>query len=362
MIEVEHLSKLYGSKTAIEDVSFQVEKGEILGLLGPNGAGKTTTMRILSGYLPATDGIARVAGYEVHENPMAVRRCIGYLPENPPLYLEMTIEGYLSFVSRIKGIAAGDRDRCINSALALCGLEDHRTDIISKLSKGYRQRVGIAQAIVHEPDAIILDEPTVGLDPRQIIEVRNLIRSLAGDRTIILSSHILPEVRMTCDHVAIIHQGRVVASDSLLELINPTASKLEYEIEISGEQHEAQDFLLNLDQVESVSVLSQSLLDPQHIRFKVKSIPNIDLAPMIAHALIDAGFKLYELKKNRASLEEVFLNLTMEEQSLSGATEEVATSKAPHNKLRHEVSPTESSLDNQTEDHQPDNRNGHDID
>ncbi|HYX17386.1 MAG TPA: ABC transporter ATP-binding protein, partial [Nostoc sp.] len=178
MIEVEHLSKIYGSTPAITDVTFSVEPGEILGLLGPNGAGKTTTMRILAGYLPATNGNARIAGYDVHENSLAVRQRIGYLPETPPLYPDMTVEGFLHFVAQIKGVAAGDRPNKVTAAIKRCNLEDKRRVIIHKLSKGYRQRVGIAQAIVHDPPAIILDEPTVGLDPRQIIEVRNLIKSL----------------------------------------------------------------------------------------------------------------------------------------------------------------------------------------
>ncbi|MGC8713513.1 MAG: ABC transporter ATP-binding protein, partial [Leptodesmis sp.] len=183
MIEVEHLSKVYGTTSAIEDVTFAVEPGEILGFLGPNGAGKTTTMRILSGYLPATSGTAKVAGYEVHDQSMAVRKRIGYLPETPPLYPEMTVEGFLHFVARIKGVSAGDRHRNVESALKKTSLTDKRNTLIRKLSKGYRQRVGIAQAIVHDPPVIILDEPTVGLDPRQIIEVRHLIKSLAGNHT-----------------------------------------------------------------------------------------------------------------------------------------------------------------------------------
>ena len=214
MIEVEHLSKIYGSTAAIQDVTFRVEPGEILGFLGPNGAGKTTTMRILTGYLPATSGSARIANYEVHADSMAVRQRIGYLPETPPLYREMTVESFLHFVGRIKGVSAGDRPQRVESALKRCNLLEKRAILIRKLSKGFRQRVGIAQAIVHDPPAIILDEPTVGLDPRQIIEVRNLIKSLSGEHTIILSTHILPEVSMTCNRVAIINQGQIVATDT----------------------------------------------------------------------------------------------------------------------------------------------------
>ena len=214
MIEVEHLNKVYGSTSAIEDVTFNVEEGEILGFLGPNGAGKTTTMRILTGYLPATSGTARIAGLDVHEHSLAVRQRIGYLPENPPLYPEMSVQGFLFFVARIKGVSAGDRKAKVAAAMERCNLTEKRHVLIRKLSKGYRQRVGIAQAIVHDPPAIILDEPTVGLDPRQIIDVRNLIKSLAGSHTIIISTHILPEVSMTCNRVAIINGGKVVATNT----------------------------------------------------------------------------------------------------------------------------------------------------
>lgn len=216
MIEVEQLSKQYGSTAAIEEVTFSVEPGEILGFLGPNGAGKTTTMRILTGYLPASGGTARVAGFDVHEQSMAVRQRIGYLPETPPLYPEMSVEGFLYLVSRLKHVPAGDRAPRVQWAMERCNLVDKRQVLIRKLSKGFRQRVGIAQAIVHNPAVIILDEPTVGLDPRQIIDVRNLIRSLAGEHTIVLSTHILPEVSVTCDRVTIINRGRVVATNTVV--------------------------------------------------------------------------------------------------------------------------------------------------
>ncbi len=235
MIEVEHLSKVYGSTPAITDVTFNVAPGEILGFLGQNGAGKTTTMRILAGYLPASSGTARIAGYDVHDNSLLVRQRIGYLPETPPLYPEMTVAGFLDFVARIKGVSAGDRTTKVKAAIKRCNLEEKAKVIIRKLSKGYRQRVGIAQAIVHDPPAIILDEPTVGLDPRQIIEVRNLIKSLAGTHTIILSTHILPEVSMTCSRVAIINKGKIVATNTPDNLMTQLTGGSGYEIEIGGE-------------------------------------------------------------------------------------------------------------------------------
>ncbi|PSN14132.1 MFS transporter, partial [filamentous cyanobacterium CCP5] len=243
MIEVDSLSKTYGSTEAIRDVSFEVEPGEILGFLGPNGAGKTTTMRILAGYLPATTGTARVASFDVHTDSMAVRQRIGYLPETPPLYPEMSVEGFLDFVGRIKGVAAGARPERVAIAMERCGLTHRRSDLIRKLSKGYRQRVGIAQAIVHDPPVIILDEPTVGLDPRQITEVRELIRGLAGDHTIILSTHILPEVQATCNRITIINQGQIVATDSPEQLMNRLAGELSYEVEIKGDVQSAQSTL-----------------------------------------------------------------------------------------------------------------------
>src|SRR4028118_1565406 len=235
MIEVEQLSKIYGSTPAIQDVTFSVEPGEILGFLGPNGAGKTTTMRILAGYLPASSGTARIAGYDVHEDSMAVRRRIGYLPENPPLYPEMTVEEFLNFVAGIKGVRRRDRTKKVNSAIERCNLLEKRHVLIRKLSKGFRQRVGIAQAIVHDPPVIILDEPTVGLDPRQIIEVRQLIKSLADDHTIILSTHILPEVSMTCSRVTIINKGQVVATNTPDNLMAELTGGSGYEIEVDGE-------------------------------------------------------------------------------------------------------------------------------
>ena len=215
MIKVEGLTKRYGDVTAIEDLSFQVEKGEIVGFLGPNGAGKTTTMRIITGFLPSTEGIVTVSGHDIFEKPMEVKKQIGYLPEHPPLYADMTVAGYLKFVSKIKGLPRSARADAIDRMLERCGLKDVRKKIIGKLSKGYRQRVGLAQAMIHDPEVLILDEPTIGLDPKQIIEIRELVKSLAGDQTIILSTHILPEVTMICQRCLIINQGRIVADDSL---------------------------------------------------------------------------------------------------------------------------------------------------
>ncbi len=322
MIEVEHLSKTYGSTAAIADVTFSVEPGEILGFLGPNGAGKTTTMRILAGYLPATKGSAKIAGYDVHTNSLAVRQRIGYLPETPPLYPEMTVEGFLHFVARIKGVSAGDLNAKVTAAIERCNLQEKQRVIIRKLSKGYRQRVGIAQAIVHDPPAIILDEPTVGLDPRQIIEVRNLIKSLAGTHTIILSTHILPEVSMTCSRVAIINRGKIVATNTPENLMTQLTSGSGYELEIAGEAALAKQVLQNVPGVSLVESIPTALMH-SHIPvqenlayLRVISQPGQEPGQEITIALVRAGFGLHEMRRVSATLEDVFLQLTTEEKNV----------------------------------------------
>ncbi len=328
MIEVEHLNKVYGSTSAIEDVTFNVEEGEILGFLGPNGAGKTTTMRILTGYLPATSGTARVAGFDVHEDSLAVRQKIGYLPENPPLYPEMTVEGFLFFVARIKGVSAGDRKNKVKAAMQRCNLTDKRHVLIRKLSKGYRQRVGIAQAIVHDPPAIVLDEPTVGLDPRQIIDVRNLIKSLAGSHTIIISTHILPEVSMTCNRVAIINSGKIVATNTLDNLMSELTGGSGYELEVEGEGALAKQMLQNLPDVnlvESIPMLGRegtNQIEQNRVRMRVVSQPGTEPGNAIANSLLQAGFGLHEMRRINATLEDVFLQLTREEKTIETQTEE----------------------------------------
>ncbi|TVQ05450.1 MAG: ABC transporter ATP-binding protein [Leptolyngbya sp. DLM2.Bin27] len=313
MIEVEHLSKTYGSTTAIQDITFGAQPGEILGFLGPNGAGKTTTMRILAGYLPASAGTARVAGYDVHTDSMAVRQSIGYLPESPPLYPEMTVQGFLSFVAKIKGVPSDLRQRRAEIAMDHCGLFDKRKVLIRKLSKGYRQRVGIAQAIIHDPPVIILDEPTVGLDPRQINEVRQLIKGLAGNHTIILSTHILPEVSMTCDRITIINRGQVVATDTPDNLTARLSGEAAYELEIKGDIDTAQRLLADLAPVRQVALLGPEHLPEHHYRLRVSAESDRTLGAVIATALVNAGLELHELRRQQATLEDVFLNLTTTE-------------------------------------------------
>lgn len=317
MIEAEHLSKIYGATAAIQDVDFTVATGEILGFLGPNGAGKTTTMRILAGYIPATTGTARIAGFDVHEQSLAVRQRIGYLPEHPPLYPDMTVEGFLTFVASIKGIPAGDRRRLVDSAIERCQLLDKRSSLIRKLSKGYKQRVGIAQAIVHDPPVIILDEPTVGLDPKQIIEVRNLIKGLAQQHTIILSTHILPEVSMTCDRVTIINQGRVVATNTPDNLLTQLTGNLSYHLEVSGPDQFLEASLKQIPGIQQVRVQAVEASTGRHAVNITTEGPQ-ELGKDIAAVLLADGFELWEMRRSRPTLEDVFLNLiTTEAPALS---------------------------------------------
>ena len=315
-IEVEHLSKVYGSTVAIEDIHFSVDAGEIIGFLGPNGAGKTTTLRILAGYVPATTGTAKIAGYDVHRHSMQVRRHIGYLPEIPPLYPNMSVKQYLHFVAKIKGVKAKECRRQVCNAIMRCQLIDRENTIIRKLSKGYRQRVGIAQAIVHQPPVIILDEPTVGLDPRQIIEVRNLIKSLAGQHTIILSTHILPEASTICDRVVIIDRGRVVTTNTPADLKTQLEVSYGYEVEVSGDIKTILPFLPKIPGIINTSLERNLIKDRSKrrilkITYKSMTEPGKDIARLI----VEHGLELHELRRIRPSLEDVFLKLTTEELS-----------------------------------------------
>lgn len=343
MIEVEHLSKVYGSTTALQDVSFTAQPGEILGLLGPNGAGKTTTMRILAGYLPATKGTAAVAGFEVHEHPMAVRQRIGYLPEVPPLYPNMTVEGYLHFVGRLKGLSAGDRPQRVQWAIEQCNLQDVQKTLIHKLSKGFRQRVGIAQAIVHNPPAIILDEPTIGLDPRQIIDVRNLIKSLAADKTVILSTHILPEVNMTCQRVAIINNGKVVATNTLADLKAQQTEQLIYDLDVQGEIDGIEQSLQSLDDVQTWQWLSAQPSERRKVR--VTCNPDPQVGQKLTHNLVHAGVAMYEMRRLGTSLEEIYLELTTKEEVDPSAEAEIDPSELPVSDVTRHPDPSAEAAD-----------------
>jgi ABC-2 type transport system ATP-binding protein len=311
LIEVDHLTKSYGNNVAVNDISFSVEKGEILGFLGPNGAGKTTTMRILTGYLPATSGSARIAGFDVFEQSMEVRKRIGYLPENPPLYPDMSVAAYLEFVARIKGVPGPEIATRVNRAMELANLRDRRDELIKRLSRGYKQRVGIAQAIVHNPDVVILDEPTVGLDPKQIIEVRNLIKGLAGEHTIVLSTHILPEASQTCDRVVIINRGRIAAVDTPENLTTQLKGAERIRIEVRGDEVALRDAIDVLESVTKVEIEGDD--GAGHLKAIVESEPGSDLRATLAAAIVRGGLELLELRSVSLSLEDIFLQLTTEE-------------------------------------------------
>jgi ABC-2 type transport system ATP-binding protein len=313
LIEVEHLTKSYGQARAVNDISFQVEKGEILGFLGPNGAGKTTTMRVLTGYLPATNGTARIAGYDVFEQSMEVRKRIGYLPETPPLYPDMSVQDYLAFVARIKGVSSGEINRRLEEAMRMANITDKRYELIKRLSRGYKQRVGIAQSIVHNPDVVILDEPTVGLDPNQIKEVRHLIKGLAGEHTIILSTHILPEVEMTCDRVVIINKGRIAAVDTTENLTTQLKSGERVQVKIRGSQEAIRKTLEKIEAVKHIDLSPSD--DSDVVGATIESEQGTDLRPQIAARVVGSGLDLLELRAVKLSLEDIFMQLTTEEKS-----------------------------------------------
>lgn len=316
MIKVEGLSKRYARNIAVDDVSFEAQKGQIVGFLGPNGAGKTTTMRILTCFLPPTSGSANVAGFDVLEQPMEVKKRIGYLPETPPLYPDMEVGEYLAFVGRLKGIRSNELARRVDEVSARCAVADVRNKLIHKLSKGYRQRVGLAQAIIHNPDVLILDEPTSGLDPKQITETRALIKGLAGDHTIILSTHILPEVEQICEQVVIISKGKIVAKDSVDNLTNRLrgSESIAVTVEPRNGTLEATAVQQRLEQVPGVSRVLQRDIRENRSSFELESIQGRAIRGEVARSVVDAGWNLTELRPVAISLEEVFLQLTGTEQ------------------------------------------------
>jgi ABC-2 type transport system ATP-binding protein len=313
MIKVEGLTKRYSRATAVDHISFEVEKGQIVGFLGPNGAGKTTTMRMLTCFMPPSEGAAQVAGFDVVKSPMEVKKRIGYLPETPPLYPEMEVGDYLEFVGRLKGISANELPKRVTEAAERCSVADVRKKLISKLSKGYKQRVGLAQAILHNPDVLILDEPTSGLDPNQIIETRKLIRSLAGDHTIILSTHILPEVESICEQAIIIAKGKVVATDTVANLKNRRAGGAAVWVEVASRNDgeiSAAEVREKLERVAGVSRVIAKNADAHRASFEVEGMSGTNVRPEVARAVVEAGWNLNELRPLGLSLEEVFLQLT----------------------------------------------------
>jgi ABC-2 type transport system ATP-binding protein len=319
LIEVQDLTKSYGSVTAVDHVSFTVNKGEILGFLGPNGAGKTTTMRILTGYMPATSGTARIAGFDVFDDSLEVRRHIGYLPEAPPVYPDMTVATYLDFVARIKNVPSERRAERVADALRKTNIVDKRDELIKRLSRGYKQRVGLAQALVHDPDVIILDEPTVGLDPKQIIEVRNLIKGLAGSHTIILSTHILPEVSMTCDRVVIINKGKIAAVDTPENLTSQLKGGQKIRVEVQAPERPLQELLAQIPGVNRAQV--EAAHANGHVTATVEAAAGKDVRSQIAAGIVQKGWSLYELRGVSLSLEDIFLQLTTEDSAHSQAAD-----------------------------------------
>jgi len=307
MIEVQNLTKRYGRKTAVDAVSFKVEKGEILGFLGPNGAGKTTTMRVLTCYLPPSEGTAKVAGYDVFEQPLEVKRRVGYCPETPPLYPDMEVADYLHFCAKIKGVAANGRKAKVDGAMGKTRVGDVRSTLIAKLSKGYRQRVGLAAAILHNPEVLILDEPTAGLDPKQIIETRELIKGLGGEHTIVLSTHILPEVSMTCGRVVIINNGRVVAEDTPENLTHRLRGAGTFRLEVRGEGASLVQALRSVPGVAQVQL--RSAQDGVSV-FEAEAEAGRDVRAELSAAVVQKGYGLLGLAPVGMSLEEIFLHLT----------------------------------------------------
>jgi ABC-2 type transport system ATP-binding protein len=326
MIEVENLTKRYGRTTAVDGVSFRVQKGEILGFLGPNGAGKTTTMRILTCYLPPTEGTARVAGFDVFEEPLEVKRRVGYIPESPPLYPDMDVQTFLDFCAKIKGVPGKERKGKVDEAMDKARVSDRRTTLIGRLSKGYRQRVGLAQAILANPDVLILDEPTAGLDPKQIIETRELIKGLGGDHTIILSTHILPEVSMTCGRVVIINKGRVVAEGTPDELTHRLKGAAALRVEVRGAPGPAFDVLQAVAGVAAVHARGEA---GGVASFEVESDSGRDVRAEIARAVVQKGLDLLGLSQAGMSLEEIFLHLTTTEAAAESGSAASAASEPP---------------------------------
>ena len=320
MIEVQGLTKRFGRTVAVEDLNFSVHQGEILGFLGPNGAGKTTTMRVITGFLPPTLGKVMVAGYDVMQEPLEVKRRVGYLPETPPLYTDMRVDEMLAFAARLKGVPKGELRQHIEETAEKTAITDVRKKIVGHLSKGYRQRVGLAVALIHNPEVIVLDEPTAGLDPKQIIETRKLIQSLAGEHTIILSTHILPEAANTCSRVMIINGGRLVAEDTPENLTARLRGFETMKLLVEGPQNEVRE---RLSQVVGVKEVVPGPVSNGSFEFSVQMVAGQDVRTELSRAVVESGWGLLELRPVGMSLEDIFLRLTTTE-SLESEAEEAS--------------------------------------
>jgi len=315
VIEVRNLVKYYGNLAAVKDISFTVEKGEVLGFLGPNAAGKTTTMRIITGYMPPTGGTVTVSGYDIFKNPLEVKKRIGYLPENPPLYLDMKVRDYLKFVAEIKGVDKKGINAEVERVAELTSITHVLEKYTGKLSKGYKQRVGLAQALINNPPVLILDEPTIGLDPKQIIEVRELIKSLGNEHTIILSTHILPEVSMTCSRVIIINEGKLVAIDSPDNLTTRLQGSETVYLEVDGPIQQVLNTINNMEEVISAQIEQKK--NEAIATYKVQSRVGSNIQRKLASTIVNNNWGLLELRTERLSLEEIFLKLTTKEEEIN---------------------------------------------
>ena len=309
MIKIDRVTKIFGPTVAVKNISFEVKKGEILGFLGPNGAGKTTTMRIITGYFPPTNGNAYVAGHSVLDDPLSVKRRIGYVPENPSMYKDMRVNEYLRFVGAIKGVKRNLLKESIEKNVQLCALESVVHKRIKELSKGFRQRVALGQALVNDPPVLVLDEPTSGLDPKQIHEIRELIKSMAGKRTIILSTHILPEVSMTCNKVVIINEGKIVAVDATENIGRSFTHTNQIEVTVQGPSDRIVENLTKMDGIKRV--------DHKEMSYIIDVEKDTDLRAEIAKKIVENGFDLLELKRKSLSLEDIFLKLVIKEEGQS---------------------------------------------
>lgn len=315
MIEVQNLVKHYGNVMAVDDISFTVEKGEVLGFLGPNAAGKTTTMRVITGYMPASSGTVKVAGYDVFEQGLEVKKRIGYLPENPPLYFDMRVKDYLRFAASIKNVEHKKINIEVDRVADRASIQEVMDNHISKLSKGFKQRVGLAQSLINNPPVLVFDEPTIGLDPKQIIEVRELIRSLSDEHTVILSTHILPEVSMTCNRVVIINEGKLVAVDTPDNLTARLKGSESIMLEVEGPIPDVQSAVEKVENVTSVSVKPSA--KENLANYKIESKIGKDVRKELASLIVNNGWGLLELKPEGLSLEEVFMRLTTKEEEMN---------------------------------------------
>lgn len=310
MIELKNVTKRFGNKTAVDSISFEVKKGEIIGFLGPNAAGKTTTMRIITGFFAPTEGEVTVAGIDIMKEPLRAREKTGYMPENVPMYKDLTVYDYLDFIAGIKGVANGEKSAGIAKVMAETGLDNVQKTIISKLSKGYKQRVGLAQAIINNPEVLVLDEPTVGLDPKQIREIRDLIKGMRGERTIILSTHILPEVAMTCDRVIVINEGKIIAQDEVKNLTGRSDPGIYVEVEAPKER-----FLTEIKKIKGIAAVKEEAKTGEGVySYSMESEDGSDIRRELVSRIVKNDWTLFEMKRRQVSLEDVFLKLVTKEE------------------------------------------------